>query len=75
LFVADSLSPFVPAEAGTQRLAKNWAPACAGANGVCQSKGGAHYFEKIVESAMKSPDIWVGTRAQIADHVLARNAA
>jgi hypothetical protein len=36
---------------------------------------GAHYFEKIVESAMKSPDVWVGTRAQIADHVLARNAA
>jgi hypothetical protein len=35
---------------------------------------GAYYFEKIIEKAMTSPDIWVGTRAQIADHVLARNA-
>ena len=34
---------------------------------------GAYYFEKIIEKAMGSPDIWVGTRAQIADHVLARN--
>ena len=31
---------------------------------------GAHYYEKIVERAMAAPDIWVGTRAQIADHVL-----
>ena len=31
---------------------------------------GAHYYEKIVEQAMAAPDIWVGTRAQIADHVL-----
>jgi len=35
---------------------------------------GAYYFEKIIEKAMSSSDIWVGTRAQIADHVLARNA-
>jgi peptidoglycan/xylan/chitin deacetylase (PgdA/CDA1 family) len=31
---------------------------------------GAHYYEKIIEKAMSAPDIWVGTRAQIADHVL-----
>ena len=31
---------------------------------------GAHFYEKIVEQAMASPDIWVGTRAEIADHVL-----
>jgi peptidoglycan/xylan/chitin deacetylase (PgdA/CDA1 family) len=35
---------------------------------------GAYYFEKIIEKAMSSNDIWVGTRAEIADHVLARNA-
>ena len=35
---------------------------------------GAYYFEKIIEKAMAAPDVWVGTRAQIADHVLARNA-
>ena len=31
---------------------------------------GAYYYEKIIEQAMSSPDIWVGTRAEIADHVL-----
>jgi peptidoglycan/xylan/chitin deacetylase (PgdA/CDA1 family) len=31
---------------------------------------GAYYYEKIIEQAMSSPDVWVGTRAQIADHVL-----
>jgi peptidoglycan/xylan/chitin deacetylase (PgdA/CDA1 family) len=31
---------------------------------------GAYFYEKIIEQAMSSPDIWVGTRAQIADHVL-----
>jgi hypothetical protein len=31
---------------------------------------GAHSYEKIVEQAMAAPDIWVGTHAQIADHVL-----
>ena len=35
---------------------------------------GAYYFEKIIEKAMSSNDIWVGTRAEIADHVLSRNA-
>ena len=35
---------------------------------------GAYYFEKIIEKAMEAKDIWVGTRSQIADHVLARNA-
>ncbi len=31
---------------------------------------GAYFYEKIVERAMRAPDIWVGTRAEIADHVL-----
>ena len=31
---------------------------------------GAHFYEKIIEQAMSSPDIWVGTRAEIAEHVL-----
>jgi peptidoglycan/xylan/chitin deacetylase (PgdA/CDA1 family) len=31
---------------------------------------GASFYEKIVEQAMSSPDIWVATRAEIADHVL-----
>jgi peptidoglycan/xylan/chitin deacetylase (PgdA/CDA1 family) len=31
---------------------------------------GAHYYEKIIEKAVSAPDIWVGTRAQVADHVL-----
>jgi peptidoglycan/xylan/chitin deacetylase (PgdA/CDA1 family) len=31
---------------------------------------GAHFYEKIIEQAVTSPDIWVGTRAQIADHML-----
>ena len=35
---------------------------------------GAYYFEKIIEKAMGASDVWVGTRAEIADHVLARNA-
>lgn len=33
---------------------------------------GAYYFEKIIEKAVSSPDIWVGTRAQVAEHVLSR---
>lgn len=33
---------------------------------------GAHYFEKIIEKAMSAPDIWVGTRAEVAEHVLAQ---
>jgi peptidoglycan/xylan/chitin deacetylase (PgdA/CDA1 family) len=36
---------------------------------------GAHFFEKIVEQVMSSPDIWVATRAEIADHVLALPSA
>ncbi len=35
---------------------------------------GAYYFEQIVRQAVKAPDIWVGTRAEIADHVLAQKA-
>jgi len=31
---------------------------------------GAHFYERIIEQAMTSPDVWVGTRAEIADHVL-----
>jgi peptidoglycan/xylan/chitin deacetylase (PgdA/CDA1 family) len=33
---------------------------------------GAYYYEKIIEKAVSSPDIWIGTRAQVADHVLAQ---
>jgi peptidoglycan/xylan/chitin deacetylase (PgdA/CDA1 family) len=33
---------------------------------------GAWYFEQIVRQAVKAPDIWVGTRAEIADHLLAQ---
>ena len=36
---------------------------------------GAYYYEKIIEATVKNPAIWNGTRAQIADHVLARQAA
>jgi peptidoglycan/xylan/chitin deacetylase (PgdA/CDA1 family) len=35
---------------------------------------GAYYYEKIIEKAVGSRDIWVGTRAQVADHVLAQEA-
>ncbi|HEU5272092.1 MAG TPA: polysaccharide deacetylase family protein [Xanthobacteraceae bacterium] len=35
---------------------------------------GAWYFEQIVRAAAKSPDVWIGTRAEIADHVLAQEA-
>ncbi len=35
---------------------------------------GAYFYEKIVEQAMSSPDIWVATRAEIADYVLAMAA-
>jgi len=31
---------------------------------------GAYFYEKIVEQAVSSPDIWVATRAEIADYVL-----
>jgi peptidoglycan/xylan/chitin deacetylase (PgdA/CDA1 family) len=36
---------------------------------------GAYYYEKIIEAAVSAPDVWVGTRAEIADHVLARNVS
>jgi hypothetical protein len=35
---------------------------------------GAYYYEKIVEAAARNPDVWIGTRAQIAHHVLAQKA-
>jgi peptidoglycan/xylan/chitin deacetylase (PgdA/CDA1 family) len=31
---------------------------------------GAYFYEKIIEQAMAAPDIWVGTRAEIAEHML-----
>ncbi len=33
---------------------------------------GAYYYEKIIAAAVKNPDLWIATRAKIADHVLAR---
>jgi peptidoglycan/xylan/chitin deacetylase (PgdA/CDA1 family) len=33
---------------------------------------GAWYFEKIIEKAVSAADIWIGTRAAVADHVLAQ---
>ena len=35
---------------------------------------GAHFYEKIIEQAVAAPDIWVGTRAEVADHVLSMTA-
>ena len=35
---------------------------------------GAYYYEKIIEQAVSASDILVGTRAEIADDVLSRNA-
>jgi peptidoglycan/xylan/chitin deacetylase (PgdA/CDA1 family) len=32
---------------------------------------GAHYFERVVEMAARSPDVWVATRMDIANAVLA----
>jgi peptidoglycan/xylan/chitin deacetylase (PgdA/CDA1 family) len=34
---------------------------------------GCHYFEKIVARAAASSDVWIATRAEIADFLLARN--
>jgi peptidoglycan/xylan/chitin deacetylase (PgdA/CDA1 family) len=31
---------------------------------------GAYFYEKIIERAMRAPDIWVATRVEVADHVL-----
>ena len=36
---------------------------------------GAYFYEKIIERAMAAPDVWVGTRAQIAEHVLSAATA
>lgn len=41
---------------------------------ICGHHRGAYYYEKIIEQAISSPDIWIGTRAEIADHVLAKSA-
>jgi peptidoglycan/xylan/chitin deacetylase (PgdA/CDA1 family) len=35
---------------------------------------GAYYYEKIVEKAAAASDVWIATRAEIADHILAQNA-
>jgi peptidoglycan/xylan/chitin deacetylase (PgdA/CDA1 family) len=35
---------------------------------------GAHVFEKIVARAASLPDVWIGTRAEIASQVLARDS-
>jgi Polysaccharide deacetylase len=35
---------------------------------------GGYYYEKIVEAAARDSDVWIGTRAQIAHHVLAQKA-
>jgi peptidoglycan/xylan/chitin deacetylase (PgdA/CDA1 family) len=42
---------------------------------ICGHHRGAWFYEKIIEQAMSSPDIWVGTRAQIADHILSMATA
>jgi hypothetical protein len=36
---------------------------------------GAPFYEKIIKEAMAAPDIWVGTRVQVADHVLSSEVA
>ena len=33
---------------------------------------GAHYYEEIIDKAVSARDIWVGTRAEIAQHVLSQ---
>ncbi len=33
---------------------------------------GAHYFEKIVARAAAAQDVWIATRAEIADFMLER---
>jgi peptidoglycan/xylan/chitin deacetylase (PgdA/CDA1 family) len=33
---------------------------------------GAYYYENIIEKAVSADEIWVGTRAQIAEHVLSQ---
>jgi peptidoglycan/xylan/chitin deacetylase (PgdA/CDA1 family) len=36
---------------------------------------GAHYYEKIIEAAAADKDVWIGTRAEIADLLLAQQSA
>jgi len=36
---------------------------------------GAYYYEKIIERAKAAPDVWVGTRAEIADHMMSMATA
>jgi peptidoglycan/xylan/chitin deacetylase (PgdA/CDA1 family) len=36
---------------------------------------GAYYYEKIIERAAACDDVWIATRAEIADHLLAQNVA
>jgi peptidoglycan/xylan/chitin deacetylase (PgdA/CDA1 family) len=36
---------------------------------------GAYFYEKIIEQATSAPDIWVGTRAEIAEHMLSMATA
>ena len=36
---------------------------------------GAYYYEKIIERAASCDDVWIATRAEIAEHMLAQNVA
>ncbi len=36
---------------------------------------GAYFYEKIVERAVAAPDVWIGTRAEIAEHMLGMTTA
>jgi hypothetical protein len=36
---------------------------------------GAPFYEKIIEEAMAAPDIWLGTRAPVAHHMLSSQVA
>ena len=36
---------------------------------------GAYYYEKIIERATACDDVWIATRAEIAQHILAQNVA
>jgi peptidoglycan/xylan/chitin deacetylase (PgdA/CDA1 family) len=42
---------------------------------ICGHHRGAHYYEQIVARASAAPDVWVGTRAEIAEHMLGIEAA
>jgi hypothetical protein len=33
---------------------------------------GAHYYEKIIQTAVGTSDVWIATRLEIADFVLKR---